>query len=162
TVGAGLAVLVAWGRLPGGAALGISLAAVIGLSVGATRFDHVFASQINGHLVSTSPSWVDAARVGPVSAVETDNAPTAPLLMQLFWNPSIENELILGKQAIPTDAFVTKQIVIGHDGLLRVGGRPLATSILFQDFQVTPVLQGFARVGKVGSFTLWKLTGTPR
>jgi hypothetical protein len=162
TVGAGLAVLVAWGRLPGGAALGISLAAVIALSVGATRFDHVFASQINGHLVSTSPSWVDAARVGPVSAVETDNAPTAPLLMQLFWNPSIENELILGTQAIPTDAFVTKQIVIGHDGLLRVGGRPLATSILFQDFQVTPVLQGFARVGKVGSFTLWKLTGTPR
>jgi hypothetical protein len=162
TVGAGITVLVAWGRLPGRAAVAIALGAVIALSVGATRFDHVFASQINGHLVASHPSWVDAARVGPVSAVQTDFAPSASLIMQLFWNRSIENELLLGDEAVPTDAFATRRLVIGRDGVLRVGGRPLDTAILFQDYEATPVLEGFARVHKVGSFTLWRRIGTPR
>ena len=162
TAGAGLAVLVAWGRLPGRAAVGVALASAVALSVGATRFDHVFASSINAGLVPAEQSWVDDARLGPVSAIQTDFAPTQPLLMQMFWNPSITTELLLGNQAIPTDAFVTKRLVIGPDGVLSVRGRPLDTAILFQDFQVTPILEGFERVKRIGSFTLYRPVGVPR
>jgi hypothetical protein len=161
TLGAVLIVAVAWGRL-GRAALGVALAAAVALSVGATRFDFLFASQINGHLVAKNQSWVDNAHVGPVAAIETNQAPSGPMTMQLFWNPSIKTELLLGQDAVATDAFATKRIAIGSDGVPRVNGRRLHTAILFQDFETTPVWEGVVQVAKVGSFSLLRPVGTPR
>jgi hypothetical protein len=84
------------------------------------------------------------------------------LLEQLFWNPSIKTELLLGANAPATDAFRTARLRVARDGTLLVRGRPLRTAFLYQNFQSSPVLEGVRRKADYGSFTLWQPTGTVR
>ncbi|HEY4347705.1 MAG TPA: hypothetical protein VGM80_08940, partial [Gaiellaceae bacterium] len=157
---AGLAAAVAWSRLER-LAVPLSLALVAGLSLGATVFDIDYASGVRKQLVAGDPSWIDGADVGPVTAVETELAPTAALSEQLFWNPSIVHEALLGNPA-PTDAFAAGTLGVADDGSLAVDGVPLHTALLFQGFELTPVLENMAPAGRFGSLSLWRPTGAPR
>ncbi len=161
TVGAALAATVAWGRLTR-PAIAVALLLMASVAVGAARFDLYDAGQIRSHLVAPSPTWVDDARLGAVAAVQTDLAPPPSLLEQLFWNPSINEELLLGANANPSDAFRTARLRVARDGTLLVHGRPLRTAFLYQNFQSSPVLEGVRQRGRYGSFTLWQPTGTVR
>jgi Dolichyl-phosphate-mannose-protein mannosyltransferase len=160
---AGLAALLASKRMPRPAVVGLgaALVAVSALSLGASLFDTTYAQAIRAHLTAPNPSWVDAAHVGPVDAIETDAAPPASLMQQLFWNTSIEHELLLGSNALATDSFGTQTMQVGTDGTLSSDGRPLDAAFLFQQFEVTPVLVGAVPVARYSSFTLYRPSAVP-
>jgi Dolichyl-phosphate-mannose-protein mannosyltransferase len=163
--GAAVAIRVAYGGWAW-AAPACATVLVLALSLGATRFDSTISNQFRRQLVAPSPSWVDAARVGPVAAIETDLAPTPALLEQLFWNGSIDRELLFGSSPSATDTFPTGGLTVLPDGeLAAVAGRtvqPLRTAFLFQGFEVSARFGGARRVASFSSFTLWRPAGTPR
>lgn len=161
TAGAALAAAAAWGRLTR-TATAVALLLMTAITVGAVRFDIYDSGQIRSHLEPASPTWVDDAGLGDVAAVETPFAPPGSLLQQLFWNPSITQELLFGSSASATDAFRTGQLQVGRDGTLLVHGEPLRTAILYQNFEASPVLEGARKKSSFGSFTLWQPTGTMR
>ncbi len=165
---AGLATVAAWTRLARPALAG-ALVFAIALSVGAARFENTVSRQVRQQLVAASPSWVDAAHVGPVAAIQTDLAPRTSLLEQLFWNRSIGEELLFGSDPVATDVFATGTLHVASDGSLTVPGggpggvaRPLGTAFLFQGFAVTPLFTGAKLVARYSSYTLWRPAGTPR
>ena len=80
----------------------------------------------------------------------------------MFWNRSLDHELLLGSGATPTDAFATKKATVSSGGRLLVGGRPIRGAILFQSFAVTPVFRNARPVERYSSFSLWRAVGGPR
>ena len=162
TVAAVLAAAVAWTRLRW-APITVALLLLAAFSVAASIFDvAVLAGRAEAQLVAPDPAWVDAAALGPVSAIETPQAPPG-LIEQLFWNPSIVHELLLGAEADATDTFTTERLAVGRDGTLLTGGRPLQTAILFDGFLATPVFRGVSCPPAASTpLSLWRRTGTPR
>ncbi len=171
--GAGLAAAAAWTRFRLPAFVG-ALVLALSLSAGASSFDISLSKQIRRQLVAATPSWVDAAGVGPVSAIETDLAPASALLEQLFWNRSIEGEFLLGSNPSATDPFATTTLRVAADGTLLVpdssaaggspgaAGTPIHTALLFQGFKVSVRFAGATPVARFSSFTLWRPRGAPR
>jgi hypothetical protein len=96
-----------------------------------------------------------------VAAIETPGAPDGALLEQMFWNPSVDRELLL-QGAQPADAFATSRVSVGPGGELRVGGRPLRLPFLFQHYAASASFVGAKRVDGRGTFGLWRPVGVPR
>ncbi len=157
---AGLAVAVAFNRFRM-VALGAVLVFAGALSLGATVYDTDYASAARETIVAGDPSWVDRASNGPVTAIETAGAPTAALDEQLFWNKSINRELLVGA-AQPTDTLGYGALQVTKDGLLEDRGRRLDSEFLLQGFEVTVRLTGATSVARDSSFTLWRPDSAPR
>lgn len=156
TLAAAAAIAVAF---RGGAQ--IALVAAIALSVvtsaAAVANDSRNSEDIRSAHLPENPSWVDAQRLGPVTAVQTHGAPPSRLLEQLFWNPSIAHVATLGS-ALPTDAFATTKARIGRDGTLRGVHGP----VLFQEYGVSAELEDADLVARAGTLSLWRPLGAPR
>jgi hypothetical protein len=159
-IGAGLAVAVAFNRFRR-TALATALVFAGALSLGATLYDVDYASIARTDLTAPDPAWVDKASNGPVTAFETAGAPAAALDEQLFWNSSIDSELLVGA-AEPTDSLGYGALQIDKNGVLEAGGRQLHSEFLFQGFEVTIRLADATPVARYSSFTLWRPTGVPR
>jgi len=161
TAAALLAAVVAWKRLELVPVV-ISIGLLAALSVGASVYDSAYSGTVRSLLVAPDPAWIDHARLGSVSAIETELAPPEQLLEQMFWNRSVGDELLLGSGATPTDAFATQKLTVSGDGRLIVAGRPLRGALLFHGFAVTPVFRNAVLVDRYSSFSLWRPSGTPR
>jgi hypothetical protein len=155
TAAAGLAVTFAFRR---GALVGFGIAAAVALvtTTAAARSDLRTTPGVRAALPSDL-RWVDHAARGPVVAVETEGAPRLELLYQLYWNTSIERELLLGK-AIPTDVFSAPRIHIRRDGSLD----HVHADVLFDDYATTGWFGNARRIASAEHFTLWRPVGTPR
>ena len=105
--------------------------------------------------VSPNPTWVDNAKVGKVTAVATPLANTGLLTEQLYWNRSIEREVVLAG-ADPTDAFAASPVRVAGDGTLMTPAGPLQTPVLFEQFGATARFQQAKLVAQTSSFALWR------
>ena len=171
-VGAILAIVasrVVWGAWP---VLAWSLALAVALSVGASQLEARVSARSMA-FVAANPSWVDAAHVGPVAAIETDNAPAVALIEQLFWNTSITRELLAGADPEATDELPVDTLSIAQNGGLFVvspgadpqrpgSATPLETAFMFEGLAVSARFVNAVEVAHFRSFSLWRLTGPPR
>lgn len=158
---AGLAALYELRRLPVAAAAAAALILVGLSSAAATSADGALSRLMSDAYAPANPSWIDAARLGPVTAIETPAAPPGQLLMQLFWNGSVTRELLFGG-AEATDVFDAPRVKVAEDGTLRSDDSIVRTPILWQGFGVTAELSGATLVRRAKTFQLWKPTATPR
>ena len=67
-------------------------------------------------LVAPDPAWVDACASRPGLRDRDGVRSPEQLLEQMFWNRSIDHELLLGANATPTDAFATRKLTVSGDG----------------------------------------------
>lgn len=131
------------------------------MSFGALAQNKAVADSVRSEYVAASPSWVDAQHLRGVVAIQTESAPRAQLLEQLFWNPSIAREPVPGA-AEPTDAFAAPRVRVAPDGALRTAKGTLRSPILFQGYGVSAAFGGAVLVAHAKAFELWKPTATLR
>jgi len=151
---------IAVSRRGGGAAAALLVATgVLALSsAGAVSLDANEAQAVERQLVPTPSSWVDDAHVGPVTLVQTEGAQQAAALEQLYWNRSITNELLLGKEALPTDAYVAPRLHTTADGhIVGVDG-----AVLFQSWGATATFQNAQEIEHAKTWALWVPQGAPQ
>jgi hypothetical protein len=154
---------VAVARRPGAwpvatAVVGFLLA---GVGAAAWTLDSKYSHRARETYFPADARWVDHAGLGEVTLVNTPGTRREPPLEQLFWNRSIER-LVLLRRAQSPDAFSAPNVQIRRDGALLVGGRPLRTGLLMNEYAVTAVLDGAESVAATKLFELWKPVGTPR
>ena len=114
TGAAALAIAVCWRTRIGYVALPIAIAFMLVVTFVAIHVDQVENQSAN------DPTWIDAAAHGAhVTAVATPSSARLQLLRQLYWNPSVDREVLLD-DAQPTDIYATKHVTAGPDG--QVGG----------------------------------------
>jgi hypothetical protein len=156
SVAAAGAAVVAW---RGGAryAFAAALTACVAASSTAIAADARNASEIRAEHLPANPSWIDAYGFRSVTAVQTLGSPPDRLLEQLFWNPSVRREVVLG-HALPTDAFAAPRVRVARDGTLAGIRGP----VLFQEFGVTAQLEDAELVERVGTLALWRPLGPAR
>jgi dolichyl-phosphate-mannose-protein mannosyltransferase len=136
----------------GGAIIPLALTACFALVVTLTAV-HVDLEATQRVRAEQAPnlSWVDQAASGPVDAIETPLALGQDLIYQLYWNPSIKRELLLGA-ANATDAFSAPPLRIGRDGTLLNASR----EVLFHDFGTTGRSANATVVKREDGFVLWR------
>jgi hypothetical protein len=155
TVGAAAAMVIGMRR--GGAA---ALVAVICLttltSAGAVAADISLSRRVRATL-PTNLGWVDDVARGQVTAIATPSSPPTDLIGQMYWNQSIQREMILDNAAA-TDAFSAPRLRIDSTGGLEdVGG-----DLLIHDFGTTLRFANGRVIAKQRNFSLWRTRGTPR
>jgi hypothetical protein len=155
-----LAGLVAFG-LRARVAFGATIIFLVAASLGATSADLSNVRLSRVQFVSPNPTWVDDAKVGNVTAVATPLANTGLLTEQLYWNRSIDREVVLAG-ADPTDAFAASPVNVARDGTLTTSSGPLRAPILFEQFGATARFQQARLVAQTSSFALWKPTHVAR
>lgn len=153
------AVGVAW-RGGGGVALIVAGAFFISVSVAATSSAIDESRFVARQYLTSTPSWIDDAGVVDVTAVQTPYGPPAALTEQLFWNRSVQREVVLAN-ATPTDAFRAPPLSAGRDGSLRTADGPLGQTILFQDYAATARFSNARLLARRGTFSLWQASGVP-
>jgi hypothetical protein len=135
-------------------AIPIIVAAVA--STAAARVDIQTTNEVR-HELPRDLTWVDHVAHGPITAIETPGSRDRDLLYELYWNTSIDRELLLGN-ASATDAFSAPSLRVARDGTLEnVDG-----DFLFHDFGTTGRFVGARLVGRHGGFSLWRSDGKPR
>jgi hypothetical protein len=150
---AAAAALVAW---RGGEryAFAAALAACVVMSAAAISSDVRATNDIRTEHLPSNPSWVDAHGFSSVTAVQTLGSPPDRLLEQLFWNPSVRHEVLLG-YALPTDTFPAPRLRIARDGTLTGVRGP----VLFQEFGVTAQFEDAELLERAGTLALWRPLG---
>jgi hypothetical protein len=134
-------------------ALAIALALLTAASAAASYVDLTVTSAVRGG--TTGPlSWVDARAKGHVTAVETPFSSSTDLITTLFWNPSVDREVVM-RGAVPTDAFAALYEGVRPDGTLS----SVHGDVLVNDFGTTAVLAGAHRLAVQPPFTLWRTNG---
>ena len=155
TLAALVAVVVAF---RGNAAIPFAVSIVVGLAAAtvATHVDIRITHRVRNQLPADL-TWVDHAARGQVTAIETPQAVKQDLLYQLYWNTSIQREVLLGS-ANATDTFSAPHLRIGANGELEnVHG-----DVLFHDYGATGVLANARPIASKVRFTLWQTNGMPR
>lgn len=148
-------VAVALGRATR-AALAATLAFLVVTTAFAVHLDLRVAHSLRASLPADL-TWVDDAVPGSVTAVATDQLPSTGLRELLYWNSSIERELVL-PGASPTDPFSAPPLRIGSNGEL-VG----ITGVFLYDGTASAALFTHARrVAHWSAFGLWTPAGQPR
>jgi hypothetical protein len=134
--------------------LGLALLATGAASAGAVVFDVQNSVRVRKAFLPSDPSWVDAARVGPVTLLEAYSGGRTGSLQELFWNRSITRVALL-PGAFPFDSFRVGRARIGPDGSLSVDGRPLTGPLLVDTYGSTLRLRD-ARLLETGpTAALW-------
>jgi hypothetical protein len=155
TVGAAGAVAVAlgWGRR---VVLAATLAYVALASGFAVHLDIRAAHSLRAEL-PPDLTWVDQATAATVTAIATEPSPSTGLAEFLYWNRSIQRELVL-PGAVPTDPFSAPPLRIGMDGQL-VG----VSGPFLYDGTTSKALFSQARlVDRWSAYALWTPAGSPR
>jgi hypothetical protein len=142
-------------------AVGATLLASCAVSVGAVSFDHRVAANVRATFLPPDASWVDHARVGDATLIQTPATPHARAHEQLFWNRSLKRLAFLD-QASPVDAFGHPRVTVANDGRLLLGGEPLRGAFAISNFAVRAQLRGAAPVARGADYELWRPQGTPR
>jgi hypothetical protein len=102
----------------GSGRFGVPLAIVLalGISAAAIAVEH-HTTSVTRQLLPADKSWIDHAAHGSVAAIATPISSPTQLELQLFWNPSVNRELLL-PDASGSDAYATTPLRIGPDGSL--------------------------------------------
>lgn len=155
-LGAGAAILVS--RRGGGrAALLATLGATAACSLGAVVNDASNAQQVRNDYLPPDVSWVDTARVGDVTLIQTVGSPQDRAVEQLYWNRSVRHEVLLG-DAHATDVYAAPKLRVSANGTLE----NVTTSVLFQGYAATAQFANAHVVARAGSFSLWAADEAPR
>ena len=141
--------------------LGLALTTAAAASVGAVSFDAGSARRAAADYLAPDRSWVDHARVGPVTFVRSPGTPGHDGIEQLFWNRSIERVVHLPGSML-LDQFSAEVVSVRPDGALHVGGRPLAGTLLLDDSAATLQPRGGHVVARTPNYVLWRPEGPPR
>ena len=155
------AVLVGVRPRLGGLAVSVVAVCLAAVGLGAWSLDARYSQKARETYFPADARWVDHAEVGEVTIVNTAGASRALTLEQMFWNRSITSLVRLDGAGRP-DMFAAPKVVIGRDGGLFVGGRPLARPLLVTEYSVSARFRGATSVAKTPLFELWKPAGTPR
>lgn len=156
---AALAVAVlASRRRAGTLALVLATGLVAAVSIGAIAQDTKEAQGVRRELVPADPSWVDHAHTGPVTLLQTQGGQPAAPVQQLYWNRSIDSELVLGSHAQPTDAYTAPRLRATADG--HVQG--IDDTVLVHDWGATVRFQNAAVVARWRAWSLWRSQSTPQ
>lgn len=156
TVGCALAIAVAYRRLERTALA----AAVVFLATFATlsNVEDLHASHGMRGELPRNLTWVDdAARGRLVTAIDTTRSPSVSLREALFWNPSIQREVVL-PGAVATDGFSAPPLRVRGNGTIA----GVTGDVLFDETGATGAFANARLIGNTGGFTLWQPAGTPR
>lgn len=155
TAGAALAVLIAF---RGGGRLALVLSTVVGIAATAAAM-HVDLSTIATVRTGLPPDlgWIDHSAKGPVTAIATPVSGSGGLLVQLYWNPAVNRELLLG-DAIPTDSYATESVAIGNDGTLK----NVQGDYLFDNSGSRALFDNASELTYWGQYRLYRPVGLPR
>jgi hypothetical protein len=155
TAAAAYAVLVAF-KGDRGVAISTGMIVAIAASAGAISVDLSFTQSLRSALPNDL-TWIDTAAKGPVTAVATPASSQGDLFVALYWNSSIEREVLLAG-AYATDTFSTPDLRVGRNGeLLNTKG-----DLLFDNTGTTGSFSHAAVIGQAQGLTLWKPDGPPR
>jgi hypothetical protein len=155
TVAAAAAVGIAFRPYARPAMLFATAVSVAG-TIAATHTDWTLTRSVRAALPADL-EWVDHAAHGPVTAVATPVADQKDLLDPLYWNTSIQREVVLDT-GDPSDAFAARRVRVGPDGELP----DTRGDLLLNDFGTTSVLADATRIARTAEFSLWHPNGRPR
>jgi hypothetical protein len=155
TVGALVAVIVAYRGVPW-LALGGTLAIAVTVTAGAVAQDLKLTRSVRASL-PRDLTWIDDASTGAVTAVATPLSPQKHLLDALFWNDSVQREVVLD-DGQASDVFAAPELRIARDGALLNAGR----QIVFDDSGSTAILANATRLAASDDLTLWRARTQPR
>jgi hypothetical protein len=155
-IGATLAAIAAVAlvfRGSGWIAVSFAIVLALGITAAAIHVDHLTTSGTRPRLPHDK-SWVDDLARGNVTALETPMSSPIALELQLYWNPSINRELLL-PDAIGSDEYAHDPLRIGPDGsLLGVPG-----DFLFDFGGSTASFSNAAKVSRFSSYGLYRPRG---
>ncbi len=134
--------------------LGLALLATGTASAGALIFDVENTARVKSAYLPRDPSWVDRARVGKVTLLQSFSGGRGASLQELFWNRSITRVVLL-PGAAPFDSFRTEDARIGPDGSLLVDRQPLTGPVLIDTFGSSIRLRGGRLVKTSPIGALW-------
>jgi hypothetical protein len=147
-----LAVVVSLRHRLAVVALPLALCWVLATTAAASYVD------IHDNYHPADPAWIDAAANGnAVTAIATPSSDHLALIKQLYWNSSIDRELLLDS-AVPSDSYAKTQVKVGADGALEDVG----PYFLFDRGGTQATFAGTSLVAKRGPYELRHATSTPR
>jgi Dolichyl-phosphate-mannose-protein mannosyltransferase len=112
TFAAAVAVLCAWRPRAGVVVLPLSIAFMLVVTVTAVHIDRTLNQKAD------DPAWIDVAAGGAnVTAIATPSSPRLQLIRQLYWNASVDREVLL-EGAEGSDSYAKQQLKVGPDGVL--------------------------------------------
>lgn len=146
TVAAAVAMAGSWRTRLTVLALPIAIAWMLVATGVAVHIDGVLNKPVH------EPTWIDQAAGGAnVTVVATPASDRLALIPQLYWNTSIDREMVL-EGAEPTDTYATTQIKPGPNGeLTGVHG-----DFLIDTSGTQAVIAGAAQVAAHGDYKLFK------
>ncbi len=159
-VGIVLVTVAAWARPKLGTIVAIVFAAayMCALSVGAYAYDSANTHTVRAAFVGGNPSWVDELHVGKARLVMTPNGLMADELEQLFWNKSVDREVLL-PGARPTDLLPVGKGTVRGDGTLLVDGHPLTEPALIDQYSTSVQVRDGKRLGSDPTSVLYRPAG---
>jgi hypothetical protein len=142
-------------------AVAASFAASCAVSAGAISFDHHVVRSVRASLLPADARWIDHARLGDVTLVQTPATPHARAHEQLFWNRSLKKVYFLD-EATAIDAFGSPRLRVTRDGRLVSRGRTLRGPLAISNYAVRARLVGAVAVARGAEYELWRSFSIPR
>jgi hypothetical protein len=143
-------------------ALGLAVAACAALSFGAHAYDARNSQQLRAHDMPADAQWVDHANLGRVTLVEPPGSVPPHALEALWWNDSIQRELVLGN-GTPTDHFGGLDAGrVTSDGTLLSNGKPVTDSVLVQTYGSRLAFANASLAARGPAFELYRAAGPLR
>ena len=142
-------------------AVGATIVASCAVSIGAVSFDRHVVRTVRETYLPADARWVDHAKVGDATLIQTPATPHARAHEQLFWNSSLTRLAFLD-QASPIDAFGHPHVTIADDGRFLLGGKTMRGPLVISNFAVRAQLADAIPVATGADYELWQPTGTPR
>jgi hypothetical protein len=136
--------------------LATSIAVALAGLAGATVFQWRNAQEVRDVFLPPSPSWVDAAKVGHPTLLQTSGGLSTRAHVQLFWNRSVDKVAVL-PNVQPIDAFATAHLQVARDGSLRNRGAPVTGPLLVDQYASDVRLRGARELGSAGGYHLYTL-----
>jgi hypothetical protein len=157
----GVAALV---RPRQGAALAFTLAVIAGgaLSYGTHAYDVRNSRYLRTNDMPADARWVDHANLDHVALVEAPGSIPPHALEALWWNTSIDRELLVGNGA-PSDVFGgVEHSIIAPNGRLEAGGKPVTQPLLVQTYGSRIAFANAEPVARGVALDLFKPAGPAR
>jgi len=142
-------------------AVGATIVASCAVSVGAVSFDRHVVRTVRDTYLPADARWVDHAKVGDATLIQTPATPHARAHEQLFWNSSLKRLAFLDS-ASPIDAFGHPHVTIADDGRFLLGGKTMRGPLVISNYAVRARLTGAVPVATGADYDLWRPAGTPR
>jgi hypothetical protein len=161
-IGLALAGVAALARPKQGAAVAFALAVVAGgaLSYSTHAYDARNARFVRAHDMPTDTRWIDHMNLEHVALVEAPGSLPPHALEALWWNTSIDRELLLG-DGLPTDGFGgVERSTVTRDGRLIAGGKPVSQPLLVQTYGSRMAFANAELVARGVALDLYRPTGT--